>query len=1110
MRVLTVTAAALVLAASVAAHGAPPPPPQPARSQAAPVLEGTVVGPDGKLLAGAVVAARRMGEPPARPVTGQTDDGGQFRLTLASASPHVVRVEVPGLAPRMMERVQPGRPLRVSLARGGVVEGVIREGRSGAPVPGAVVEGRDGRSRELGLVWDARMGVVRATADAQGRFKLAGLGSGPYTVTAAARGIGRAQRRSVTAGARVELVLLPSGSVAGVVGGPDGRPSTGALVLLEPAGSTTSGDRLAVADGEGRFTFPGVEPGRYRVIARHKELAPAWQTVVVDRQAEANASLRLGPPLAVTGRLVDLQERPVRGRVTVSAMDRAAPPRALTAELSTEAAADGRFRLAPLPAGSVTFTAVAARFAPRRVDADLAPARRELDLGTLALESGLAIHGFVKDPRGQPVADARVMTQGPKQGASAEDTTETDGSFVLAGLQSDRYRVSVHAPGFGAAEREVEAGGESVVLVLHETGKITGVVVDGAGAAVGGYQILARPQPSPARVGGAAQRLDVESAEGRFTIEDLAADTYVLAVIAPDREPGGVSNVVVGPGSVVDVGHIRLGTGGIVRGMVVDATGAGVAGAVVRAALPRRMMVTLGAGSETGSDATGAFELRGVPAGSIRVTARHPDYAEGEAVVEVEPARGPTEAQMVLHRGGRVQGHARRRDGSAVAGSVAIQPMGGSLMPFSLPETIAIGADGSFLVDHVPAGRARVALMIGPATWSSGQEREVEVREGRTTAVAFDLREVLVTGRVTRAGTPAANLRIRVNDETPLAMRPFVAGQPLGSSVAPQARTALTREDGTYELMVDQAGTVQITLEAPDGSLRLPARMAEIPDVERHVLDLDFGGVVLAGTVVDEETDRPLPRANVIADPHDELTEGRAVAGVTAADGRFQLEVDPGRYRVSARVGGYSGATTEVDVQASGVSGLRLPLTRGGTVRGRVVDPSGRPAGDGIVRAIPSTPGAETAAALLLPDGRFELTGLGDTEHTLVARSDAGGFALRSGVLSGTEEVTLVLHRGGRIQLKLIGPDGAPVVGAFASVFRVDGVPSPGIAASSSSDARGFVEILSPTGQVEVRANKLEGAALVAGGTATIVVEEGSTTTAEVLLVDPTAAWRQE
>jgi hypothetical protein len=206
---------------------------------------------------------------------------------------------------------------------------------------------------------------------------------------------------------------------------------------------------------------------------------------------------------------------------------------------------------------------------------------------------------------------------------------------------------------------------------------------------------------------------------------------------------------------------------------------------------------------------------------------------------------------------------------------------------------------------------------------------------------------------------------------------------------------------------------------------------------------------------------------------------------------------------------GYSGATVDVDATAGGASELRLPLVRGGTVRGRVVDARGRSAGDGLVRALPPVPGAG-AAALILPDGRFELTGLGSGEHTLVARSDAGEFAVLSGVASGAEDVTLTLRRGGRIQLTLLNADGAPVVGASASVYRVDGVPIPGITGSGTSDGGGIAEILSPGGPVDVRAVKVNGAAIVAAGEAAVVVEEGGTVTAEVRLARPFVAARQD
>ena len=963
---------------------------------------------------------------------------------------------------------------------------------------------------ELGVVWDVDFGARRTTTDARGRFRLDGLAPGPYTITAAS-GIGRAQRRAAGAGSRLDLILVPSGSVSGAVTGPDGRPSPSTLVRLEPlAVMEGSAGRLVATDAAGRFEFSGVEPGRYRVVARHAALAPAWQAVAVERARQAGVSFRLAAGFTVAGRLADAEDRPVAGQVVVSALDGAAPPRSLAADLSADAPAEGGFRLTRVPPGSVTFTAAAGRFAPRRIDVALADKRPERDLGTITLESGLAIHGVVQDGRGRPVADAQVNTQRGVAGLPAAATTGADGAFTLGGLEAGRYRVSAQAPGIGKAERDVEAGGDRVVLVVQQTGGITGAVVDATGAPVRAYRVVARPQPSLSRpsAGGLGARLDVESADGRFAVDDLPPGTYVLALIAPDREPGGVSQVVVTPGEVVDVGAIRLDAGGVVRGVVVDAGGAAVAGAVVSAALPRRMMLTLAAASETGSDATGAFELRGVPAGAVRVTARHPEYVDAEAVVEVDPAVGPADARVVLARGGRIEGYARRGDGSAAAGSVAVQPVsGGGVPPLSPSLNQPLAADGSFSIDRVPVGRARVVLMSGTAGWArSAREREVEIREGQTTAVAFDLQEIVVGGRVTRAGEGVPNLRVTFVEETPAG--PAVAGAASGPS-GPRRHTAVTAEDGSYRLHLDQPGLVRVTCDRADGSLHFPSRVVEIPDVEHHLLDLAFGGVVLAGTVLDEESQEPLAHVNVVAGPTRHAGDGRVLSAVTGPDGRFQIEVGAGAYRVAAQVAGYAGATAEVEVPDSGVSDLLLSLVRGGTIRGRVVDSRGRPAGDGIVRAVASRPGGGAGAAMLLPDGRFEITGLQDAEHTLVARSDAGSFALHQGVLTGAEDVTLVMRRGGRIQLKLVGPDGAPVAGASASVFRVGAALAAGITGSSVSDAQGRAEILSPSGDVEVRVTKIENAAVVSA-TATVMVEEGGTATAEVVLTRPVASLSQD
>ncbi|HET6898427.1 MAG TPA: carboxypeptidase-like regulatory domain-containing protein, partial [Vicinamibacteria bacterium] len=233
-------AIALVLvAASLGASPAPAPSPAPSPSPKAPLtpfVEGTVVGPDGKPVAGALVSVQlaammNFGEPT---LTARTDPAGRFRIAVKSASTHMIRVEAPGLAARTLPRVRPGESLRIALDKGGSIEGVVRDGTSGAPAAGITVEARLETARGMGVVWERGAGVVRAKTDAQGRFRLEGLAPGLHTL--AARGPGVAARRNgVALGKRTELYLFPGGGLDGLVRGPDGAAIAGAAVAVESA-----------------------------------------------------------------------------------------------------------------------------------------------------------------------------------------------------------------------------------------------------------------------------------------------------------------------------------------------------------------------------------------------------------------------------------------------------------------------------------------------------------------------------------------------------------------------------------------------------------------------------------------------------------------------------------------------------------------------------------------------------------------------------------------------------------------------------------------------------------------------------------------------------------
>jgi protocatechuate 3,4-dioxygenase beta subunit len=1077
-------------------------------------IAGTVVGPDGKAVAGALVSVQlatviNFGEPT---LTGRTDAAGRFRVPVKSAANHMVRVEAAGLAARTLPRVRPGESLRVALDKGGFIEGIVRDGTTGAPAPAIAVEARSETARGLGIVWERGAGVVRATTDAQGRFRVEGLAPGLHTLSARGPAVA-GQRRGVAVGKRTELYLFPGGGIEGNVRGPDGAPVTGASVALEsasPFGPRAATADVEITDARGHYAFTGIDSGLFRVIARHPDFASTWTTATVERGDEASADLTLAAPAAIVGRLLSGADRPTAGRVTIAEVDGAGPPVSISSSLAADAGADGRFRITSVAPGSYVLSATAPGYGTKRAEVVVGSRQRVADVGDVGMESGLVIRGHVREPGGTPIAEARVnafrdRSMGEDRG---EGRTTADGSFAIGGLSAGTYRLSVFAAGHAMGDREAEAGTDGVEIVLETGGSLAGTVVDDRGQAVDTFRVMAR-MPPPNRSGGGPVMMGpprneaIASPDGRFVVDDVAPGSYVVEVSAPERATATVSNVKVSAGAATDMGRIVLGAGGIVHGSVADATGSPVPAAVVTV---QGMARSFGFGPtstpEAVTDSAGAFELRGVATGPIQITARHPSYAEGRATAEVDPSKDPPEVRIALLQGGRIEGRARKRDGTPVAGAVNVFPRR-SGVPFSTNSMTPIAPDGTFVVEHVAAGTVNVVLMEGTGgRLSSSKEREVELLEGQTVTVEFVPRDILVTGHVTRGGAAAANLRLRVFGDQFNAMF-LMAGPGAPAAPGPQRMTAVTREDGSYEMLVDEPGKGTIRIETVDGSVNYPAQRVEFPDADSYAFDIALPVASIAGIVIDRETEQPLPKANVFAisartDPNSRFGTPSSANAVSGADGRFRLDVEPGEYKLSARADGFSGETVTVDVAESGTGDVRLALSRGLSIRGRVVDARGQGLGGMRVGAV--TGDLESArwggAAMSLPDGAFEIGGLSSGDFNLVAQSDLGFFALRPSVAAGTSDVTLTLRRGGRVAVSVVGPDGAPAAGAFASVRRVSGVVALGLSSMMRTDARGNTELSVPVGSVEVRVTKEGGLE----GLATVAVSEGVTVPVEVTL----------
>jgi hypothetical protein len=509
------------------------------------------------------------------------------------------------------------------------------------------------------------------------------------------------------------------------------------------------------------------------------------------------------------------------------------------------------------------------------------------------------------------------------------------------------------------------------------------------------------------------------------------------------------------------------------------------------------------------SEPSGSFEIKGVPEGKRQIVATHPDYAPGDALVDVAAAKGPAEARLVLTQGGRIEGVARKRDGTPMAGlEVGVYSSGrarsGGMRPNSVTRT-----DGSFTAEHVAPGQTYVSLMAsaGLGRMISMMSKQVEVREGETTSVEFLSREILVNGHVTKSGTPLPGLRLRFMGEggTTMSMGggfDSVAAAPTG----PQRHTGTTGEDGTFALIVDSPGKYWVMTESVDGRTNYPSRELQIPDAETHIVELTFSGVPVTGVVIDKETDQPVKQAFVRAMPKD---KDKAASGGgatrTGADGRFQFDVDPGEYTLSAGAEGYGATNNTVTVGATGLADARVELEKGLEIKGRVVDASGQPVPSVNVSvrsaaAGESSPVSDPAGGQTLPDGTFRIAGLAAKPYNLCTGTELAGYAVRMGVSPGGADVTMTLHPAAKIRLLIKGPDGAPLAKAWPNVTKLGGAP---ISVSwmgprAPSDSAGMAEMSTPAGALEI-----EVWSPTYKGKTTVSVAEGATATAEVTLTEP-------
>ncbi|MFO0572943.1 MAG: carboxypeptidase-like regulatory domain-containing protein [Polyangia bacterium] len=241
---------------------------------------------------------------------------------------------------------------------------------------------------------------------------------------------------------------------------------------------------------------------------------------------------------------------------------------------------------------------------------------------------GPEVGGQVTDPRGQPVAGARVeVTVGKRRQLAL---TDSRGGFTVRGLPLGALVVQVQKAGHASLSRSLRADEPrgDLRLTLGPGGGVAGVLRDARlGGLPTGAQLTLESPGDPL----AARQAVVLAADGSFRMTGLAPGEVTLRARAPGYAPLQ-QTVRVSEGPAPDSVTARdlvlaLERGASVLGRVINSSGRGASGAD-----DSRAGITVTAepleGPSTGrtvaralTDDRGEFELSDLPAGRLRITA---------------------------------------------------------------------------------------------------------------------------------------------------------------------------------------------------------------------------------------------------------------------------------------------------------------------------------------------------------------------------------------------------------------------------------------------------------------------------------------------------------
>jgi hypothetical protein len=586
-----------------------------------------------------------------------------------------------------------------------------------------------------------------ATTDSTGRYTLTSVPAGSVVLTAASTGYtSTSKTTTVVAGSStsVSFALTPStGTISGTV--------TDSVTTLGLAGVTVSySGGSTTTDANGNYSFTSVPTGTLSVTATLTAYQTASQSVSVSGGKTSAASFALIPTTGtISGTVTDGLTSLGLSGVTVSYSGG-----------STTTDSNGNYSLSHVPVGSQTVTATLTLYQFGTQTVAVSGSRTSTaNFALLMLPTTGTVTGVVSDSSTSLPISGATVTYG-----ATNVTTDASGTYTITNVPAGTQSFSAAAANHSTGNQNVfvVAGGAVTQNFSLDpvqgsgttgTGSVSGTVVDAqTNAPLSGVTVTT---PS-----GSA----TTDTSGGYTISGVSAGNLSLsASISGYAVFSATVSVSQNSTTTENFALTALSNTGTVTGVITDS---------ISNAPLANVAVTYSGGSAT-TDATGAFTLANIPAGTQNLLASLSGYnnVSFNVTVVAQQTISQNFSLSPVPTTGSISG--------VVTDSASNAPLANATVSFAGGSTTT-ASDGSYTLLSVPSGSQALTVSLSGYNNSAAN---VPVTAGQNSTQNFALAVAPTSGSVSGHVTDSAN-------SSPL----------VGATVAYSGGSTTTDATGAYSL----------------------------------------------------------------------------------------------------------------------------------------------------------------------------------------------------------------------------------------------------------------------------------------------------------------------